>query len=72
MVTGKFSTPLTITGVDKKNVVITLSLSTNNSFEWIDTNGNGKYDPSEGENVVDMGLRGLVPSYTYTNSISNQ
>ncbi len=72
VVTGKFSTPLTITGIEKKNVVITLSLSTNNSFEWLDTNGNGKYDPSEGENVVDMGLRGLLPSYTYTNSISNQ
>jgi len=64
VVTGQFSTPLTITGIEKKNVVITLSLSTNNSFEWIDTNGNGKYDPSQGETVVDMGLRGLIPSYT--------
>lgn len=64
VVTGKFNTPLEITGLEKKNVVITVSLSTNKSFEWIDTNGNGKFDPSQGENVVDMGLRGLIPSYT--------
>jgi hypothetical protein len=64
VVTGKFALPLEITGLEKKNVVVTLSLSTNKSFEWIDTNGNGKYDPSQGETVIDMGLRGLIPSYT--------
>lgn len=64
IVTGKFNTPLEITGLEKKNVVVTLSLSTNKSFEWVDTNGNGKFDPSQGETVVDMGLRGLVPSFT--------
>lgn len=64
VVTGKFIAPLEITGLEKKNVVVTLSLSTNKSFEWIDTNGNGKFDPSQGETVVDMGLRGLIPSYT--------
>jgi len=64
VVAGKFSTPLEITGLEKKNVVVILSLSTNNSFEWIDSNGNGKFDPSQGETVVDMGLRGLIPSYT--------
>ncbi|WP_298396002.1 hypothetical protein [Flavobacterium sp.] len=64
IVTGKFNTPLEITGLEKKNVVVTLSLSTNKSFEWVDTNGNGKFDPSQGETVLDMGLRGLVPSFT--------
>lgn len=64
VVTGKFSNTLTITGLEKKDVVVTLSLSTNKSFEWKDLNLNGKYDPSQGENVVDMGIRGLVPSYT--------
>lgn len=64
VVTGKFATPLTITGLEKKSVVVTLSLSTNKSFEWIDGNNNGKYEPALGENVVDMGLRGLIPSYT--------
>ena len=64
VVTGKFAAPLTISGLEKKDVVVTLSLSTNKSFEWIDTNNNGKFDPSDGETVVDMGLRGLIPSYT--------
>jgi hypothetical protein len=64
VVTGKFATPLTISGLEKKNVEVTLSLSTNKSFEWIDLNNDGKYDPASGETVVDMGLRGLIPSYT--------
>jgi hypothetical protein len=64
VVTGKFIAPLEITGLEKKNVVVTLSLSSNKSFEWIDSNGNGKFDPSQGETVVDMGLRGLIPSYS--------
>jgi hypothetical protein len=63
VVTGKFATPLTITGLEKNNVEVTLSLSTNKSFEWIDLNNDGKYEPASGETVVDMGLRGLIPSY---------
>lgn len=63
VVTGNFFEPLVIEGNEKKDITVTLSLSTNKSFEWIDTNGNGKYEPSLGENVVDMGLRGLVPTY---------
>ena len=63
VVTGKFATPLAITGYEKKNIVVTVSLSTNNSFEWIDLNNDGKYEPAAGETVVDMGLRGLVPSF---------
>jgi hypothetical protein len=63
VVTGNFLNPLVVDGNEKQDVVVTLSLSTNKSFEWIDGNGNGKYEPSLGENVVDMGLRGLIPSY---------
>jgi len=43
-------------------VVVTLSFSTNTSFEWTEVNDDGKYEPSAGEQVVDMGLRGLIPS----------
>jgi hypothetical protein len=43
--------------------VVTLSLSINNSFEWQEITTDGKYEPSIGESVVDMGLRGLVPTY---------
>ncbi len=63
VVTGQFTTPLTITGNETKNVVVTLSLSINNSFEWHEITTDGKYEPAIGENVVDMGLRGLIPTF---------
>ena len=63
VVTGRFPTNLVINGNETQDVVITLSLSTNNSFEWHDVNPDGKYEPSANENVVDMGLRGLIPTY---------
>lgn len=63
VVTGKFAENLVITGTETRNIEMTLSLSINNSFEWQEVNADGKYEPSAGENVVDMGLRGLIPSY---------
>lgn len=63
VVTGKFAQNLIINGSETRDVVITLSLSTNNSFEWQEVTADGKYEPSIGENVVDMGLRGLMPLY---------
>ena len=63
VVTGQFANALSITGNEKQDITVKMSLSTNNSFEWNDTNGNGKWDVGPGtiENVVDMGLRGLIP-----------
>ena len=63
VVTGNFADNLVITGNEQADVSITLSLSTNNSFEWIDTNANGIWDidSTGAEQVVDMGLRGLIP-----------
>ncbi len=63
VVTGGFATPLVITGNETNDIYVTLSLSTNNSFEWVDTNADGKWEPSAGESVVDMGLRGMIPSW---------
>lgn len=63
VVTGKFSNKLNITGNETKNIVLTLSLSVNNSFEWHEIVTDGKYEPSKGEQVVDMGLRGLIPTF---------
>ncbi len=63
VITGKFETPLEITGLEKNNINLTLSLSTNKSFEWKENSNNNKYDPNLGDVVVDMGLRGLIPSY---------
>ena len=52
---------LTITGKETQDIVITVSLSTNKSFEWIDYNGNHEWDALSGEPVVDMGVRGMIP-----------
>jgi len=61
VVTGEFSDGFTITGDETQDIVLTLSLSTNNSFEWTEINADGKYEPNAGEQVVDMGFRGLLP-----------
>jgi hypothetical protein len=61
VVTGAFSSPLTITGNETEDVTIIVSLSTNKSFEWIDVNGDGIYEPGAGDQVVDMGVRGMIP-----------
>lgn len=63
IVTGELNEPLVITGNETEDIDITLSFSVNNSFEWVDDNGNGEWDwDIQGgtiEQVVDMGLRGL-------------
>ncbi len=62
VVTGAFTTPLTITGNETKDIKVTVSLSTNKSFEWKDHNLNGIYEPLDGDSVVNMGIRGLIPT----------
>ncbi|WP_299115560.1 hypothetical protein [uncultured Winogradskyella sp.] len=62
IITGQFSNAFTVTGNENQDITITLSFSINDSFEWIEVNNDGKYEPSAGEQVVDMGLRGLIPS----------
>ena len=53
---------LTITGTEASDIVIEVSLSTNKSFEWQEIIQNGKWDGSKGEPVVDMGVRGMIPT----------
>ncbi len=60
VVTGQFSTPLTITGNENKDIVVIVSLSTNKSFEFTDLMSDNIYEPSV-DTVVDMGIRGLIP-----------
>ncbi|MEM6720540.1 MAG: hypothetical protein AAF611_14530 [Bacteroidota bacterium] len=64
VVTGQFANAFTITGNETQDVEVTLSFSVNNSFEWTEINADGKYEPSIGEQPVDMGLRGLIPSFS--------
>lgn len=63
LVTGGFALPLVITGNETADINIQVSLSTNNSFEWSETDGNNQYNPLPPANdkVVDMGIRGMIP-----------
>lgn len=60
LVTGKFETPLVVTGKENSDINIVVSLSTNKSFEWIDADGNNSFDPDHGDAVIDMGIRGML------------
>jgi hypothetical protein len=53
---------LTITGKEKQDIIIELSFSTNKSFEWTDLVADGKWEPTKGEALVDMGIRGMIPT----------
>ena len=70
LVTGQFvsptggTEPLTITGHETSDIVITVSMSTNNSFEWKFNPSNpndGNIYPLSGDTVVNMGVRGMKP-----------
>jgi hypothetical protein len=52
---------MVITGNETDDIVVEVSLSTNDSFEWID-NGDGIYEPEVGDVVIDMGVRGMIPT----------
>ena len=61
LVTGEFPEELVITGNETNDVVIHVNMSVNNSFEWIDTAGDDIFEPAAGDQVVDMGTRGMFP-----------
>ncbi len=72
VITGRFDAPLSITGNETQDIYITLSFSTNRSFEWeesIERNGKWDYNAQANtgqpiiEKVIDAGLRGLKVSY---------
>ncbi len=72
ILTGRFETPLSISGSETADVTVTLTFSNNKSFEWEETiNRNGKWDfnlqPVSGqpsvERVMDLGLRSLKASF---------
>ncbi|MDX1653169.1 MAG: hypothetical protein R3277_11790 [Brumimicrobium sp.] len=62
VVTGQFPTSLTITGNETEDIIVELSFSINNSFEWSDALDNNVFEPLDGDTVVDMGIRGLIPT----------
>lgn len=57
---------LTITGTETQDIIVTVSLSTNKSFEWTEVGTpDGYYQPEIGEVPVDMGIRGIIPKVQY-------
>lgn len=70
VITGEFyntgasaAQPLVITGSETQDIIITVSLSTNKSFEWKEFTADGLFQPEIGEFVVDMGARGLMAKF---------
>lgn len=64
--TGTTTAPLTITGTETTDIIVTVSLSTNKSFEWLEVGTpDGYYKPDAGEVPVDMGVRGMLPKVQY-------
>ncbi len=71
VVTAKFTDsngaemPLLIPSNPTHDIIVTVSLSTNKSFEFTDGNSDGYYEPAVGEKPVDMGIRGMIPKVQY-------
>lgn len=70
VITGRFYQPLIVEEGETRDLNLVFSFSTNQSFEWVDVNANGVWDihatnPEETEQVVDMGLRGLIPTWEW-------
>jgi hypothetical protein len=62
VVTASFSPgKLKITGNETNDIVVEVSLSTNKSFEWNEVVADGRWEPGKNEQVVDMGIRGMIP-----------
>ncbi len=61
VVTGKFDTPLVISASGTTDRTVTVSVSTNKSFEWVEHSDPLYYEPLAGDTVVDMGVRGIEP-----------
>jgi hypothetical protein len=63
IMTGAFAAPLTVTGSELHDITVTLVLSTNQSFEWVDAHKNGKWDIDVqnliAEPVIDASFRNL-------------
>ncbi|MBS1650731.1 MAG: hypothetical protein JSU07_01855 [Bacteroidetes bacterium] len=57
------SAPLIIPSNPTSDITVTVSLSSNKSFEWKEVNFDGLFQPDIGEQVVDMGIRGVLAKH---------
>jgi hypothetical protein len=67
IITGVFDTPLEVTGQESEDVLVDLTFSTNQAFEWVDPNNDGRWDvwilAETWERISDFGLRSLEASW---------
>ena len=61
IVTGAFQEPFVVTNDECMDRTIRIQVSTNKSFEWIDSTPDGIWDPTALEIAADMGVRGMLP-----------
>ncbi|MEO8086167.1 MAG: hypothetical protein ABI763_05080 [Bacteroidota bacterium] len=61
VVTGKFDSPLIISSSGSTDKTVTVSVSTNHSFEWVEHSNPLYFEPLDGDTVIDMGVRGIEP-----------
>jgi len=61
VVTGRFDTPLVISSSETSDRTVTVSVSTNKSFEWLEHSDPLYFEPLDGDTVIDMGVRGIEP-----------
>lgn len=63
VVTGAFKPgKLTITGKETNDITVEISFSINKSVEWNEVVADGRWEPAKGENLTDMGIRGMIPT----------
>jgi hypothetical protein len=48
-------------GTATSDIVVTVYVSVNHSFEWLDINGDGLWEPTKAESIVNIGIRGIIP-----------
>jgi hypothetical protein len=53
---------LTITGKEANDIIVEVSFSTKKSVEWNEVVADGRWEPAKGENLTDMGIRGMIPT----------
>lgn len=61
VVTGEFAEPFVVTNEEGRDRTIQINVSANKSFEWEEHTGDGLWEPSNMEEVMDLGIRGIVP-----------
>jgi len=61
VVTGRFDIPLVVSASETTDRTITVTVSTNKSFEWLEHSNPLYFEPLDGDTVIDMGVRGIEP-----------